>query len=137
MDVTITGTHLAIRFLENDKGDKAQDNWNKLGSWLEAAKHFKAEKADTIYVQMHIKMKRMSDGNRLRNPIHFNKEGDLPNGKKFYAIKQDKVRAYGWYSDSEKGVFIISHFAYKNRQQLSDKDKKKVVANWKRVERGE
>ncbi len=101
MKLSIKGTHLTIRFLEDDH---SKDNWNELLSWVETTTKWKERdrckdtQIEKAYIQLHLKMQRMSNGSRLRNPDHFNTEGSLPDGKKFYAIKQGKVRAYGWFS---------------------------------------
>lgn len=140
MKLSIKGTHLTIRFLEDDD---SENNWNELASWKEATAIWqtrdrcKDSQIEKAYVQLHVKMQRMAGGARLRNPDHFNTEDTLPDGKKFYAIKQGKIRAYGWFSNSEKGVFIISHFSYKKSKKLDAADTNRVVDNWKAIERGE
>ena len=62
---------------------------------------------------MAARRKHLADRGQLRSPDHWNTEGRLPDGKHFFAIKADKIRAYGWYSVRHKGVFYISHFAFK------------------------
>jgi hypothetical protein len=76
----------------------------------------------------------LADRGQLRSPDYWNTEGDLPDGKHFYAIKADRVRAYGWFSLRNKGVFYISHFAFKKGQKLATKDAKRVVSNWRQIE---
>jgi len=71
---------------------------------------------------MVARRKLLADNGQLRSPDHWNTEADLPNGKKFYAIKADKIRAYGWFSSKHKGVFYISHFAFKQGQKLATTD---------------
>jgi hypothetical protein len=58
----------------------------------------------------------------------------LPDKKQFYAIKADKVRAYGWFSTRHSGVFYISHFAFKRGQKLAPADTRRVIANWRSIE---
>ena len=70
----------------------------------------------------------------LRSPDHWNTEGELPDGKHFYAIKVGKIRAYGWFSVRHKGVFYISHFAFKKGQRLAREDCSRVIANWRQIE---
>ncbi|WP_019570116.1 hypothetical protein [Thioalkalivibrio sp. ALE11] len=45
-----------------------------------------------------------------------------------------KLRAYGWFSTRYKGVFYISHFAFKKGQKLSSQDEQRVINNWRRIE---
>ena len=74
-----------------------------------------------------------ADQGQLRSPDYWNTEGILPDGKHFYAIKVDRLRAYGWFSRRDKGVFYISHFAYKKGQKLSPEDANKVISNWRKI----
>jgi len=136
MTQKIKGQRLTVCFVEDDG---AENEWNELPSWMEAIGHLsvKPGQVEKVYAQMFAKFKRLSNGERLRNPDHFNTEGDLPNGKHFYAVKTGKIRAYGWYSDRHKGVFVVSHFIYKQGEKLSNADKKRVQNNWKRIERVE
>ena len=139
MKLSIKGSRLTVRFVEDDD---SMENWNELPSWKEATAIWqekdrcKDTQIEKAYVQLHIKMQRMANGARLRNPDHFNTEADLPDKKKFYAIKQGKMRAYGWFSNAEKGVFIISHFACKKGRKLAPADTRRVVDNWEAIERG-
>lgn len=60
----------------------------------------------------------------LRYPDHYEDEGDG-----FFAFKaRCGLRAYWWYH-TERGVVVISHFAYKKRQKLSKLDKDKMKSN--------
>lgn len=76
----------------------------------------------------------LADKGQLRSPDYWNTEGDLPNLKKFYALKADKIRAYGWFSGRHKGVFYISHFAFKKGQKLAASDTHRVIENWRQIE---
>ena len=76
----------------------------------------------------------LADKAQLRSPDHWNTEGETPDGKRFYAIKVDKIRAYGWFSIRHKGVFFISHFAFKKGQKLASSDANRVIANWRKFE---
>jgi len=139
MKLSIKGSRLIVRFIEDDD---SMENWNELLSWKEATAAWqeknrcKDSQIEKAYVQLYLKMERMANGARLRNPDHFNTEDSLPDGKKFYAIKQGKIRAYGWFSSAEKGTFIVSHFAYKKGQKLDAADTNRVVDSWKAIERG-
>jgi hypothetical protein len=76
----------------------------------------------------------LANTGRLRSPDYWNTEGELPNGKRFYAIKVGKLRAYGWFSSRFNGVFYISHFAFKKGQKLARQDTKRVIQNWRLIE---
>lgn len=76
----------------------------------------------------------LAETGRLRSPDYWNTEGDLPNGKKFYAIKADRIRAYGWFSNRDRGVFYISHFAFKKGKKLAAEDTNRVIRNWRAIE---
>jgi len=84
---------------------------------------------------MAARVQTLANEGRLRSPDYFNTEGELPDGSRFYAIKVGKVRAYGWYSNRHKGIFFVSHFAFKKGQKLSSKDTNEVVRNWRAEER--
>lgn len=77
--------------------------------------------------QMLARQKQLADTKILRYPDHFRKEGKLPNGDYFYAIKAGNLRAYGWF---HAGQFVISHYVYKKRQKLDKADTNRVCANW-------
>ena len=83
--------------------------------------------------------KRFADGECLSRDS-FPPEGDLPtssggvsNGK-FYAFKKIPLRAYGWHSKSKPDVFYISHYIYKDFDDLSAADIDRVGKNWKALE---
>lgn len=91
----------------------------------------------TTLAQFTSRRKAFADTGNLRSPEFFNSEGDLPNGKCFWAIKtQTRLRAYGWFSSRHRGVFFISHFAFKRGEKLAKADTNIVVANWRRIEEG-
>ena len=79
------------------------------------------------------------DGHRLSKQ-NFRQESELPAHPKnhvkkhFYAFKKIPIRAYGWYSETKPGVFFISHYIHKKRDELADSDKKIVKNNWERIE---
>lgn len=78
--------------------------------------------------------RRLASGAQLRSPDAWNAEGELPNGKRYFAVKVRSIRAYGWFSEKHKGKFIISHYAFKRGQKLSTHDHKLVCTNWRAVE---
>lgn len=124
----VKGRMRTIRHCEDDP---------ETGSWNTAASRIRNEsRKDSCKAQMLTRMRRFANHGQLRSPDIFRKEGDLPNGKHFYAIKAGNIRAYGWFSRRHDSVFFISHYAYKNRDKLSQSDKSKVISNWRRFEEG-
>jgi hypothetical protein len=85
---------------------------------------------------MLVRREYLANEGRLRSPDHWNTEGTLPDGKLFYAIKADRLRAYGWFSGRHKRVFYISHFACKKGQKLAQEDTNQVIKNWRLIEEG-
>lgn len=127
------GVRLTIRHCEQPPADIDPSSWQP-PSWLEALQHIPAAKHPGITAKMAARRKHLADHGQLRSPDHWNTEGTLPNGKHFYAIKADKVRAYGWFSTRYKGIFFISHFAFKKGQKLARADTNRVIANWRQIE---
>ena len=127
------GARCTICYCEQPAAGDDPETWVP-PSWTEAIGHIQASKRDGIAAKMAARRTLLADKGRLRSPDHWNTEGDLPNGKKFYAIKADKIRAYGWFSSQHKGVFYISHFAFKKGQKLATADTHRVVENWRQIE---
>ena len=129
-----TGHKLTIRCCEQPAPDAVEvGNWLP-PSWIEAISHIELSKHDGIMAQIVARRNFLADGNQLRCPDHWNTEGELPNGKSFYAMKAGKIRVYGWFSSRDKSVFYISHFAFKRGQKLATADTNIVCANWRRIE---
>ncbi|WP_218834784.1 hypothetical protein, partial [Enterobacter hormaechei] len=111
------------------------------GAWdtfIEALNSVSASKRDSVKTQMDLLVKRLSDGGRLSKDS-FPPEGPLPcrpgrPAKQFYAFKKIPIRAYGWFSERYEKTFFISHYIYKNRDKLAQKDTTKVQGNWTRIE---
>jgi hypothetical protein len=103
-------------------------------SWQEALARIPANKREGIAAKMVARRRILANERRLRSPDYWNTEGELPSGKHFYAIKADRIRAYGWFAEREKGVFWISHFAFKKGQKLASADANRVIENWRRIE---
>ncbi|MEA3273897.1 MAG: hypothetical protein U9Q81_01060 [Pseudomonadota bacterium] len=103
-------------------------------SWQEALQHLPAKKRAGVWAKMVARREVLANRGQLRSPDHWNTEGALPNGKSFFAIKADKIRAYGWYSSRYAGVFYISHFAFKKGQKLAQADTNRVIASWRQIE---
>ncbi len=127
------GRRCTVRYCEQPAARDDRDRWVP-PSWAEAIGRIQASKRDGIRAKMTARRTLLAENGRLRSPDHWNTEGDLPNGKKFYAMKADKVRAYGWFSSKHKGVFYISHFAFKKGQKLAAADTHRVVENWRQIE---
>jgi hypothetical protein len=127
------GARCTIRDCEEPGAGDDPQGWVP-PSWTEALEHIPVSKRDGIRAKMTARRQVLADKGQLRSPDYWNTEGDLPNGKKFYAIKADKIRAYGWFSSRHKGVFYISHFAFKKGPKLAAADTRRVVENWRQIE---
>lgn len=66
--------------------------------------------------------------------VNFPKEGALPNGSHFYALKKIPIRGYCWFSNKHPRTVFISHYIYKSKERLSNRDGDRVIANWRSVE---
>lgn len=107
--------------------------------WAEIGrKRIKASKAKSMVARLSAIIEKHANGDRLSKQ-NYRKEDKLPrrpgqeNGY-FYAIKNIPMRAYGWESTRLKRVFFISHYVYKNYDDLHPRDVLKVHENWKRIE---
>lgn len=127
------GAKLTIRYCEQPPADSEGELWMP-PSLREALGSIQAGKHATCMSQLAARRERLANTGRLRSPDHWNTEARLPNGSRFYAIKVGKLRAYGWFSTRYKGVFYISHFAFKKGQKLSSQDEQRVIKNWRRIE---
>lgn len=129
MTQEIKGMLLDIRFAEDDPKSnfkEALDRWRA-----------NEEKQKRLMARMYARLQQLADTGQLRSPDHWNKESILPNGDHYYAVKMQKIRAYGWYSSKHSGVFYISHFAFKRGEKLHKDDHNRVIGNWNKIERGE
>lgn len=131
--VEYQGTRLTLRYCEQPPEGIDPSAWQP-PSWLEALRHIPTAKHSGMTAKIAARRQYLADRGPLRSPDHWNTEGILPNGKHFYAIKVDKIRAYGWFSVRDKGVFYISHFAFKKGQKLASTDTNRVIANWRQIE---
>lgn len=127
------GKRLTIRCCEQPPDGEDDPGWMP-PSWQEALQHIPANKHPGVFAKMTARRQYLADEGRLRTPDYWNTEGDLPDSKKFFAIKVDRIRAYGWYSSQHKGVFYISHFAFKKGQKLAAEDTRRVIRNWRHIE---
>ncbi len=93
-----------------------------------------AAKVDRVRAQMLARYRHLAKEGNLRSPDHMRREGKLPDGKYFYAIRAGDIRAYGWFSAKHAGVFYVSHYAFKARRKLSKTNTSRVVSNWNTIE---
>lgn len=131
--IEYAGILLSIRYCEQPAPGEDPAFWVP-PSWRGAIAHLTEKKHKNVLAQMAVRRQLLAERGQLRSPDHWNTEGELPNGKKFYAIKADKIRAYGWFSNRHKGVFYISHFAFKKGQKLDPADTRRVIENWRQIE---
>lgn len=107
-----------------------------LASWFDAAGHLTPEKADIAEGFFVAFME-----NWLNNPSvarsRGTPEGELPNGKKFFAIRHGDIRAYFWHSKKHRNTIMISHYVYKKWNRLKKNDTQKVCGNWRKTEMGD
>lgn len=84
-------------------------------------------------------IKRLSNGDKLSRE-HFPKEAALPrlagqtSTEHFNALKRMPIRGYCWKSQTRPNTYFISHYIYKNYNDLSSDETKKVINNWRRIE---
>jgi len=110
-----------------------------LDSYIEALNHIKKNKHKSLTRGVIQQITRLADGNRMLK-AHFPQEGDLPKrkgqqkAKKFYALKRIPIRGYCWLSETHKNTYFISHYVYKDYDDLKESDTNRVGANWRRIE---
>lgn len=131
--IEYVGARCTIRYCEQPAAGEDPMTWIP-PSWTEALGHVQANKRDGITAKMVARRQLLADQGQLRSPDHWNTEGNLPDGKRFSAIKADRIRAYGWFSSRYKGIFYISHFAFKQGQKLALSDTNRVIDNWRQIE---
>lgn len=125
----ISGKRLTIRHVEDPGPDDSAPS-----SWDDATDHLPAAKVDRVKAQMLARYLYLAKEGNLRSPDHMRKEGKLPDGKYFYAIRGGDIRAYGWFSTKHTGMFFVSHYAFKAGRKLSKTNTKRVVSNWRMIE---
>jgi hypothetical protein len=108
-------------------------------SYWEALKHVDARKAKSFTRNMIAQIKRLADGQPMSKGS-FPKEGELPKlpgqqkTKHFHALKRIPLRGYCWLSKARPRTYFISHYIYKDYDNLADRDIEKVGNNWRRIE---
>jgi hypothetical protein len=97
------------------------------------------KKHASMIASIQVQIERLSSGKRSAD-LSVRKEGMLPsyNGKprkNFWAIKKIPIRGYYWESERVDMTYFISHYIYKDFDDLHDSDVTKVCNNWGRIER--
>ena len=110
-----------------------------LDSFSKALKSVDTRKHKSFTRGMIMQIQRLADGHQMTKE-NFPQEGDLPKRtgqqktKKFNAFKRKPIRGYCWLSEQNENTYYISHYVYKNYNDLKDRDTKRVGANWSRIE---
>lgn len=110
-----------------------------LESYLTALNSVDARKRKSFTRGIIQQVQRLADGQRMSRE-NFPQEGDLPKRKgqqkvrKFNALKRIPVRGYCWLSERHENTYFISHYVYKDYDNLRESDTNKVGANWRRIE---
>jgi len=99
-----------------------------------------AKRQRSMVISLQLQIERLASGKRTPD-LSVRKEGLLPShdgkpGKNFWAIKKIPIRGYYWESERVFMTYYISHYIYKDFDQLHDSDVEKVCNNWDRIERG-
>lgn len=110
-----------------------------LDSFHEALNSVSKNKCQSFTNGMILQIKRLSNGQPM-SKANFPREGDLPRKvgqhkvKKFSALKRIPIRGYCWKSEKYENTYFISHYVYKNYDELKERDTNRVGANWRRIE---
>ncbi|WP_062267059.1 hypothetical protein [Endozoicomonas arenosclerae] len=86
--------------------------------------------------RMRSLIERLGKGEPLSSSS-FPREGSLPDGSRFRALKKIPIRAYLWLSKKHPDTYYISHYIYKDFQKLKDSDTRRVCDNWEIIEQGD
>ena len=110
---------------------------NAIDSWNESLSHLKKNRAKSMRTHMTLQLKRLADGHRMTKE-NCPREGVLPtkNGRKsrFRALKKIPIRGYFWRSQAKELTIFVSHYVYKDYDDLRQKDTDRVCNNWRRIE---
>ena len=111
-----------------------------LDSYIEALRHINAKKRKAAFTRGMIQqIDRLAEGHRM-SKANFPQEGALPKrkgqhrAKKFNALKRIPIRGYCWLSEKYRNTYFISHYVYKDYDDLKESDSNRVGANWRRIE---
>lgn len=99
----------------------------------ELDRHVPKNKHKNYNARMVALIERLGNGHPMSNDS-FPKEGELPDKSHFRALKKIPMRAYIWQSKKTPKTYYISHYRYKNYDQLKESDAKRVCDNWKVIE---
>ncbi|WP_420599969.1 hypothetical protein [Neptuniibacter sp.] len=113
----IYGSNFTIRFC-----DEAED------SFREALTHVTKAKGVSLSGAISALLERKANGQLSGESDE--KEGKLPDGSNFRAIKKIPIRCYYWQSKTHKATIFVSHFKYKDQQKLDSRDSQRVISNW-------
>lgn len=104
-----------------------------LQSWENALASVKPHERKGFVRKIEHQINRLLSGQRMSEE-NFPREGKLPDGSYFHALKKIPIRGYCWLSSSRRGTYFMSHYVYKDYQKLKEKDTDKVCFNWTRIE---
>ncbi len=110
-----------------------------LESYVAALNSVDARRRKSFTCRIIQQIERLADGQRMSRE-NFPQEGDLPKrkgqqkAKKFNALKRIPIRGYCWLSERHKNTYFISHYVYKDYDDLRESDTNKVGSNWRRIE---
>jgi len=110
-----------------------------LGSYIDALNHVNVKKRKAFTRGMIQQIARLAEGHRM-SKANFPQEGGLPKrkgqhrAKKFNALKRIPIRGYCWLSEKYKNTYFISHYVFKDYDDLKESDTNKVGTNWRRIE---
>lgn len=101
-------------------------------SFQDATSKFSRGVLEKATAKMIAQLEVLADGGVLSCPDKWNKEAELEKGRHFFAVKSIKycLRAYGFWFD---GDFWVSHWVYKNYDDLKSSDTRKVRDNWRQL----
>ncbi|MGP3005736.1 MULTISPECIES: hypothetical protein [Serratia] len=111
-----------------------------LDSLDDAMRSLRDKKAKSMLRQLILQIERLVSGARMAQGT-VRKEGDLPSyqgrpAKNFWALKRIPIRGYFWDSEKNEQTYYISHYIYKDFDELHQSDVLKVHNNWHRIEGG-
>lgn len=108
-------------------------------SYREALKHIRSGRAASFTRGVVVQIRRLADGQPMSKE-NFPREGELPRqrgqqgAKYFNALKKIPIRGYCWRSAAKPDTYFISHYVYKDYDDLAERDVQKVANNWRRIE---
>ena len=108
-------------------------------SYQDALNHVRSGRAASFTRGIVLQIKRLADGLPMSRE-NFPREGALPRqpgqqGTKYFnALKKIPIRGYCWRSATKPNTYFISHYVYKDYDDLAERDVQKVGHNWRRIE---